>query len=117
LKKEEIMEDLTNNEKYERAKKRMEEVKGFYSHLVVYLIVNLVLILSQLGIFSGGFVKIDFPGWAMFTTPFFWGIGLFFHGLYVFGRRLRFLKDWEDRKIKEFMDKDDEGFKNASRWE
>ena len=27
--------------RYERAKKRVEEIKGFYSHLIVYVIVNI----------------------------------------------------------------------------
>jgi hypothetical protein len=40
--------------------------------------------------------------WAMFG----WGIGVGFHALGVFGPNLLFGKDWEDRKIKELMDKD-----------
>lgn len=33
------MNDKKTNEKYEIARKRVEEIKGFYSHLIVYLIV------------------------------------------------------------------------------
>ena len=31
------------DEKYEKAKKRVEEIKGFYTHLIVYVVVNLGL--------------------------------------------------------------------------
>mgnify|MGYP000111988461 CR=1 FL=1 len=43
-----IIMNQFDNEKYERAKKKMEDIKGFYTHLVVYLIVNSMLILLQL---------------------------------------------------------------------
>ena len=105
-----------DNEKYERAKKKMEDIKGFYTHLVVYLIVNTMLILVQLGIFTRGFYGIEFPEWSVFSTPFFWGIGLFFHGLYVFPHRFPFFKDWEELKIKECMDKDEAEFKETNKW-
>jgi len=42
----------------------------------------------------------------MLSTAFFWGIGLAFHAYGVFGKHLLFSKDWEERKIKEFMEKD-----------
>ncbi|MCK5638887.1 MAG: 2TM domain-containing protein, partial [Flavobacteriaceae bacterium] len=41
-----------------------------------------------------------------FTTAFFWGIGLMFHAYGVFGKNLLFSKDWEERKIKEIIEKD-----------
>ncbi|RLD29496.1 MAG: hypothetical protein DRI70_02260 [Bacteroidetes bacterium] len=110
------MEDF-NSEKYDRALKRVKDIKGFYSHLVVYIIVNLLLMLAHLGIFTHGFVHINLSSWSYFTTPFFWGIGLFFHGLFVFQHKFRFFKDWEERKIKEFMEKDEEEYKNTTKWD
>jgi hypothetical protein len=35
-----------------------------------------------------------------------WGIGLVAHGLRAYGYNPLFGKNWEERKIKEFMDKD-----------
>jgi len=101
-----------DTDKYNRAKKRMEAIKGFYSHLTVYIIINSVLLLFQAGL-AGGFVNLHIPSWSAITTPFFWGIGLFFHGLYVFQNQFPFLKNWEDRKIEEFMKEDEESFKNT----
>ena len=109
--------DNLDKDKYDRAKKRIDEIKGFYSHLTAYIIVNIILLLFQLGIFQNGLVDIRIPRWSMFTTPFFWGIGLFCHWLYVFQYRFDFFKEWEKRKIQEYMDKDEEEFKKTSKWE
>ena len=105
------MEPL-NEDKYEKAKKKVKEIKGFYTHLTVYLLINLFLLLAQLGFFSGT-LRTGMPTWGYFTTPFFWGIGLFFHGLYVFKDHFPLLKDWEERKIKEFMEKEEQEFQDT----
>ena len=105
-----------DNDKYERAKKRMEEIKGFYTHLVVYLIINTLLILAQMGVFTN-WGNVGMPTWAYFTTPFFWGIGLAAHGLYVFQHKFRSFKNWEERKIKEYMEREEREFNNNQRWD
>jgi len=107
------MEDF-NSDKYDRALKKVKDIKGFYSHLVVYIVVNLFLMLAHMGLFTQGFVHINLSSWY-FTSPFLWGIGLFFHGLYVFQHKFRFFRDWEERKIKEYMERDEEEFKNSTK--
>ena len=102
-----------DKDKFEKAHKKMKDIKGFYSHLVVYLVINLLLVLAQIGLFNGSLANIDLPSWSFLTTPFFWGIGVFFHGLYVFQHKFSFFKDWEKRKIEEYMKKDEEEFKNT----
>jgi len=89
-----------DKEKYERAKKRVEEIKGFYSHLIVYAIVNIGLFL--LNVFTS-------PGTWWFYWPLMgWGIGLFFHGMGVFVFSKFPGKNWENRKIKQVMKEMDE---------
>ncbi len=100
-----------NDEKYNRAKKKVKKEKEFYSHITVYLIVNVFLILMHLGLFQDGFFNINYPKWSMFTTPLFWGIGLFCHWLSVFHNKIFIYKKWEERKMKEFMEKDEEDIK------
>jgi uncharacterized integral membrane protein len=95
------MEDKNKIDRYLEAKKQVSEIKGFYIHLLVYIIVNLFIIF---GIFSK--VKFEEINFWMFSTAFFWGIGLFFHGFAVFGKNLVFNKEWEERKIREIMEKD-----------
>jgi len=41
-----------------------------------------------------------------YSTAFFWGIGLVAHGLSVFGHDIFFGSNWEEKKIKELMDKE-----------
>jgi len=107
------MEIVMDNQdrKYKKAKKRVKEIKDFYIHLTVYVVVNLTLIIINLGIFQSGFAGIEIPKWPMLSTPFFWGIGLLFHGLHVFKNSFSFFKDWENRKIKEYMEKEEEDLK------
>ena len=90
-------------EAYLRAKKKLEKLVGFYWHLAAYIVVNIFLIILI------GMNRDDgesFWSFETFATAFFWGIGLVFHFLSVFGPGLLFGKNWEERKIKEFMDKD-----------
>lgn len=92
------------DDRYELAYKRVKRIKGFYVHLMVYIFVNAVIIFSN---YYGNSTEDSFS-WSLqtFSTAFFWGIGLLAHGLSVFGRDLFFGTDWEERKIKEFMEKD-----------
>ncbi len=92
---------------YLRAKKKVETLKGFYSHLAVYVIVNIIIILISANVFNSK--KIDFADLGNYATAFFWGFGIVFHALYVFyainmGNNI--FKRWEEKKIKEFLEKD-----------
>ncbi len=89
-------------EAYLRAKKKLDKLVGFYWHLAVYIIVNIFLILLI------GLNRDDDDAWGFgtFATAIFWGIGLAFHFLGVFGPGFMFGKNWEERKIQEFMEKD-----------
>jgi len=87
-------------EAYLRAQKKVKALVGFYWHLASYVIVNLFIIIM---IVSNGGTLWSF---GTFATAFFWGIGLLFHFLGVFGVDFFFGKNWEQRKIKEMMDKD-----------
>ncbi len=88
-------------EAYLRAQKKLKDIKGFYWHAFWYVAVN-VFIIVMIASNSKGSIW----NFGIFSTPFFWGIGLGFHALTVFGKNLFFSKSWEARKIKEYMDKD-----------
>lgn len=94
-----VMKDF-NQEKLKRAKKRVDEIKAFYIHLAVYLVIN-IFILVKIYLNTDNFWK-----WGHFLTLFFWGIGVAFHGAKVFGYSPLFSKSWEERQIKKYMDKD-----------
>ncbi|MFK5879437.1 MAG: 2TM domain-containing protein [Flavobacteriaceae bacterium] len=100
-----------NEERYKRAKKRIKEIKGFYWHLFWYLVVNIFITFGSTirHLFDDGSFEINFIGYGSYSIWFFWGIGLAAHWLRVFGKNIIFSKDWEEQKIKEYMDRDDIG--------
>lgn len=99
------MEKFERRSTYKRAKKRVEEEKGFYKHLTAYIIVNIFLLFINSDFIDEGFT--NWLQWNLYITPFFWGIGLFIHWIKVFNPNIIFSKQWENRKIKEIIDKDD----------
>ena len=94
--------------KYQEAKKRVKRIKGFYSHLLVYLVINTMIFIVNIQHLDAGENIFSFKN---FSTAFFWGIGLLDHGLSVFLPTMILGNDWEERKIKEIMNKEN------SKWE
>jgi len=88
-----------NEDAYIRVEKRLKDLKGFYWHAFWYVAVNIFIVVM---IVSNGGSIMHIGTWS---TPLFWGIGLGFHAIGVFGKNRLFGK-WEERKIKEFMEKE-----------
>ena len=87
-----------DRERYERARQRVEQLRGLYGHVLVYVLVNF-------GLAAYNVVTTPDQLWFVFTLAG-WGIGLAAHGAYVMGSG-RFLgPDWEERKIREEMDRE-----------
>ena len=88
-------------DKYAEAQRKVKKLKGFYNHLMIYILVNIFIFFLNVNDLKPGesYFKLE-----NFFTAFFWGIGLLFHGLSVFGRNIFFGKNWEDKKIKELME-------------
>ena len=85
-------------EKYQKAKKQVEEIKGFYSHLLSFILVMLVLICIN--------VRYS-PTHIWFFWPLLgWGLGLFFHGVKVFNWFPFMSKNWEEQKIQQYLDEE-----------
>jgi hypothetical protein len=86
---------------YERARKRVEEIKGFYVHLGIYLIVNSMLFAINMLSDSGS---------LWFYWPLLgWGIGLGAHAFSVFAMGGFFGAEWEERKIRSLLEKERRG--------
>lgn len=83
--------------RYEKAKERVELIKGFYGNLTSYCIV--IPVLAYINFTTTSFVWVIFPAIG-------WGIGLIAHGLKAYGYNPLFGKGWEERKIKEFMERE-----------
>lgn len=104
---------LTEQEKYDQARKKVNAIKGFHSHLTAYIIINVVLLILKADVISAlADADIDFNfekwlHWNSWGTAILWGIGLLIHGLYVYRNKFKFLKNWEERKIREIIEKED----------
>jgi hypothetical protein len=85
----------TEVSKYQKAKKRVGEIRGFYTHLGVYVLINAMLLLINIT---------TSPDVLWFYWPLLgWGIGVALHALRVFGAGRWFGADWEEKKIDELM--------------
>lgn len=79
---------------YYKAKKRVEEIKGFYGNIISYILVIPFLVFINYRT-SWEFQWFWFPMLG-------WGMGIVFHAFGVFG----YSKSWEERKIRQFMEQD-----------
>ena len=95
----EIQKEYIMDRRYEKAKERVESVKGFYGNLLAYCIV--IPFLALLNYKSTGFPWVLFPMLG-------WGFGLVMHGMGAFGYNPIWGKRWEEKKMRNFME--DEGF-------
>ena len=87
-----------NGQKYQKAKERVQALKGFYIHLTVYVLVNVLLCTINL---------LASPGRLWFYWPLLgWGIAVALHALRVFGADRGLGAEWEEKKIAEMMEKD-----------
>jgi hypothetical protein len=78
---------------YRAAVKRAEELQGYYTHLLVYLVVNAGLFTINLLTRDGG------GGWWFYWPLAGWGIGLVIHTLVTFTGV--FSESWKARKAAE----------------
>ena len=113
---EQYGQEFSTDESYNAAYKKVKKIKGFYSHLKIYIIVNAIIIVSNLNrdIFAHSFSESAWISWHTYSTAMYWGIGLLIHAFTVFGPDVFFNKDWEEKKIQKYMDKDAE---NTNKWE
>ena len=79
------------SEAYKRARKRVKEIKGFYSSLISYCIIIPFLIFINLYT-SRGYYWFWYPALG-------WGVGLAFRAFKIFGIG----ESWQEKKIREIM--------------
>ncbi|SMG52814.1 2TM domain-containing protein [Arenibacter troitsensis] len=99
------MENIDKENKYFRAKERVGVIKKFYTSLMSYFV--FIGFLAALNYWTNQW-RYPWFLWAAFG----WGIGLVFHAVKVFGLNPFFGKNWEERKIKEYMQEEE----RKNRW-
>ena len=89
---------MDNDEAYQEAKKRVQEIRGFYNHFGAYVVVNTLLFAINI---------ITSPDALWFYWPLLgWGVGLAAHGFGVFVTGGVLGKEWEERKLREITAKE-----------
>jgi uncharacterized NAD(P)/FAD-binding protein YdhS len=105
-----MRKSISEQERYDMALKRVKKIKGFYTHAAIYVVINIMIVIINIQNLEPGE---SYFHWYNFTTLFFWGVGLTAHAASVFVPEFIFGKNWEERKIKEFMEKE----RQQNKWE
>lgn len=113
---DEYAAEFSTNENFNLAYRKVKRIKGFYSHLNIFVMVNTIIIVLSL---NQNWTGIRFEGnglldWHTYSTLIFWGIPLLGHAFSVFGLERFFGADWEHKKIQKYMEKDTQ---NHNKWE
>jgi hypothetical protein len=94
-----MTERIDHDAAVERATKRVKDVRDFWVHLAMYVVVNTGLVIIDLA--QGGGLQ-----WAQWVI-FGWGIGIVAHAVSVFIFEGRSVSHWEERKIAEYTEEDE----------
>ncbi len=98
-----MVANYRKEQQYLKAQKRIKDIKGFYSHLIVMVFLLPFIVFINLKFIP----RYQWFWWALFGNLF----GLFFHWLGVFGfENLGLGKKWEEKKIQEYINKDKTNF-------
>ena len=89
---------MTETDRYQMATKHVRKIKAFWIHLAVYVVVNAGLITLNL-------VQQPDKLWAHWVVMG-WGAGLLLSAFRTFGSG--FAKNWEEKRIHEFVKRDEE---------
>lgn len=92
---------MEEDHRYKEAKERVGQLRRFYSDLISYVIVNVILLAINL---------VTSPGalWFYWVT-IFWGIAVLLHAVETFSIKDKYLgREWEEKKIQEMMGKEDQ---------
>lgn len=95
-----MMETFERENKYIRAKHQVSLIKKFYTSLISYVV--FIAALAGLNYYVNEF-RLPWFLWAAFG----WGIGLFFQSMKAFRWFSLFGKNWEEKKLKRFMEEED----------
>lgn len=86
-------------------RRRVHRLAEFYRHAIVYVIVNGAFwAVNAWVIFNSPSPAKWYTWWAIWPT-LGWGIGILTHGLSVLPLWSFFSQDWEDKKVKELMER------------
>ena len=98
----------SQEDKYRRASERVAQLRKFYGKLGTFLLVGGLFL--AFNYYSNG---LRYP-WFLWVVGF-WGLGIAIEAFKLFGTNLFLGRNWEQRKIREQMEKEEVDFMRNSR--
>lgn len=101
---------VIENERYILARNKVKKLKHFYGHLFWYAFINLFIggtIVFRLMEGKNESLANVLSNFGVYAIWVFWGIGVFFHALKVFGYGNLFSKKWEEEKTQKLIIKEE----------
>ena len=103
LELEERFPDEQERLRYVRAKARVKEVRGFYTHFLIYIAVNIAIVFLNINGLKDG--ESYFQPKNFFTLSI-WGIFVLMHAGRVFLPNFMLGKNWEEKQIQKILDQE-----------
>jgi hypothetical protein len=87
-------------------RRRVHRIAEFYRHMMVYIfVIGALWILNAATVYSST-QPVRWHSWWAVWPMLGWGIGLLAHGIAVLPVWTFFSPEWEERKVKEFMERE-----------
>ena len=107
---------MADTQAYERARSRVRQLKAFYLHAAIYVIVMLGLLAINAAtrdgphdmMFNGGRFHSGGGDWWVMWPALGWGIAVAIHAAVVLVGGVGRLDDWEERKVEELVRREKE---------
>jgi hypothetical protein len=110
-----MKDNISEVEKYVKAKKRVDDIKGFYFNLIKFAIITLLILVFKGRVLEFFIEKgvedesiLQWIEWNILVIPVIWGLVLFVMGLRLFMFKSNILKNWEKRQIQKHLESDQE---------
>lgn len=104
---------MNSNTKLKQAEKQVKRIRNFYNHLQVFIIAVILIILFSDTIISffenhihnGG--TINWIKANIWVNVLIWFLVIVFQGFFAFKYKISFLENWEQKKVKEYMNQNE----------
>lgn len=101
-------------EKYVKAKKRVDAIKGLYFSLIGFIVITILLLIFKrqiLDFFIANGLEnenwLQWMEWNILAIPLIWGLILLIKGVSLFVFKSNKIKDWEERQIQKYLESDE----------
>ncbi|UQD57755.1 2TM domain-containing protein [Flavobacterium sp. K5-23] len=100
---ETTQESYEENEILEMARKKVKKLKGFYTHMLIYLIGVVLFVLKE---YFGAPLNFFPVKYLSFMVMAIWSVAFFISAIDILITFQFFGKNWEERKIQRIMEKE-----------